>query len=134
MAWIENEWGEVLLVRQAAGLRLWTLPGGKVKPREALLAALQREVWEETKHKIEVDEFLDLMDRPERGAISLLFRVNTIKKGSNLRLPNEEILDLRYVKKPPKHLTPSATYFWKRRKQGIYNWVADTVELGTISK
>jgi len=34
MAWIENEFGHLLLVRQAAGSRLWTLPGGKVRLKE----------------------------------------------------------------------------------------------------
>ncbi len=27
MAWIENDEGDVLLVRQTAGQKLWTLPG-----------------------------------------------------------------------------------------------------------
>jgi ADP-ribose pyrophosphatase YjhB (NUDIX family) len=30
MAWIEDTEQRVLLVRQAVGLRFWTLPGGKV--------------------------------------------------------------------------------------------------------
>ena len=34
----------VLLVRQAMGLKLWTLPGGKVKLGEALVKALNREI------------------------------------------------------------------------------------------
>jgi 8-oxo-dGTP pyrophosphatase MutT (NUDIX family) len=37
MAWIEDEDQKVLLVRQALGLRLWTLPGGKVKRGESLV-------------------------------------------------------------------------------------------------
>jgi len=32
MAWIEHSDQNILLVRQAAGLKLWTLPGGKAKP------------------------------------------------------------------------------------------------------
>jgi ADP-ribose pyrophosphatase YjhB (NUDIX family) len=31
MAWIEDPSNGVLLVRQAAGFKFWTLPGGKVK-------------------------------------------------------------------------------------------------------
>jgi ADP-ribose pyrophosphatase YjhB (NUDIX family) len=30
MAWIEDSHQKILLVRQAAGLKLWTLPGGEV--------------------------------------------------------------------------------------------------------
>jgi hypothetical protein len=48
MAWIEDDQGSVLLVRQAVGRRLWTLPGGKVKRNESLKLALKREVREET--------------------------------------------------------------------------------------
>jgi hypothetical protein len=42
MAWIEDAEQRVLLVRQAVGLRLWTLPGGKVKRGESLVKALRR--------------------------------------------------------------------------------------------
>src|SRR6266436_446503 len=37
MAWIEDAEQKVLFVRQAVGLRLRTLPGGKVKRGESLL-------------------------------------------------------------------------------------------------
>ena len=48
MAWIENDQGSLLLVRQVAGQKLWTLPGGKVRRNESLERALRREVREET--------------------------------------------------------------------------------------
>ena len=34
MAWIENDQGSLLLVRQTAGQKLWTLPGGEVRRNE----------------------------------------------------------------------------------------------------
>jgi len=40
MAWIEDPDRRVLLVHQAGGLELWTLPGGKVKRGESLVKAL----------------------------------------------------------------------------------------------
>ena len=48
IAWIEDATSGVLLVRQAAGLNQWTLPGGKVKKVESVVRALKREVREET--------------------------------------------------------------------------------------
>src|ERR1700745_2887901 len=48
MAWIEDAACSVLLRRKAAGFKLWTLPGGKVKKGESLVKALKREVREET--------------------------------------------------------------------------------------
>ena len=47
MAWIENQFGDVLLLKQVRGNRFWTLPGGKVRPREPIEEALRREVEEE---------------------------------------------------------------------------------------
>ena len=31
MAWIENQFGDVLLLKQVRGNKSWTLPGGKVR-------------------------------------------------------------------------------------------------------
>src|SRR3954466_9549612 len=47
MAWIEDAYGNFLMVRQAQGKKLWTLPGGKVKATETLEAGLFRELEEE---------------------------------------------------------------------------------------
>lgn len=54
MAWIEDAEQSVLLVRQAVGLRLWTLPGGKVNRGESLVKALKREVYEETGLRVHI--------------------------------------------------------------------------------
>jgi ADP-ribose pyrophosphatase YjhB (NUDIX family) len=65
MAWIENGQGAVLLVRQTAGYKLWTLPGGKVKTNKSLESALKREVREETGQSVKAAEYLQMYDRPE---------------------------------------------------------------------
>src|SRR3974390_1825118 len=54
MGWIEDPDQGVLLVRQAAGPKHWTLPGGKVKRGESLVNALKREEFEETGLRIHV--------------------------------------------------------------------------------
>jgi ADP-ribose pyrophosphatase YjhB (NUDIX family) len=64
MAWIENDHGSLLFVRHAAGQKLWTLPGGKVKRNESLERALQREVRKETGLSIRASEYLQICDRP----------------------------------------------------------------------
>ncbi len=75
MAWIENDQGSILLVRQSAGQKLWTLPGGKVKRNESLERALRGEVREETGLRVKAADYLQMYDRPKRGAITILFKV-----------------------------------------------------------
>jgi len=116
MAWIEDDQGAVLLVQQTAGQRFWTLPGGKVKTREAMRDALVREVREETNLKVESVEILHLMDRPERGAVMVLYRA-AARTNKPPKLPKDEIAAIRYVTKLPKKVSPSAGFFWKLMRE-----------------
>src|ERR1700733_3746369 len=97
MAWVEDSESRILLVRQTAGQKLWTLPGGKVRSRESLEAAIFREVFEETGLRALVDVWIDIMDRPDRGTIMILYAVK-ILDDPPLRPnhPNEEISQVRY--------------------------------------
>jgi ADP-ribose pyrophosphatase YjhB (NUDIX family) len=63
MAWIEDSVQNVLLVRQAGGLKLWTLPGGKVKRGESLVKALKREVYEESGLRVQIGSLLGVLAR-----------------------------------------------------------------------
>jgi ADP-ribose pyrophosphatase YjhB (NUDIX family) len=87
MAWIEDSDQKILLVRQAAGLRLWTLPGGKVKRGESLVKALKREVYEETALRVQIGSLLGVLDRRAKDAIALLFAAipNLLKRSRNKR-------------------------------------------------
>jgi ADP-ribose pyrophosphatase YjhB (NUDIX family) len=115
MAWVEDSDSRVLLVRQTAGQKLWTLPGGKVRPRESLEDALLREVFEETGLRVQADAWMDIMDRPDRGTIMILYDVKILDEPPVA--PNhlsKEISQVRYSAKLPKDASPSATYFWNR--------------------
>jgi ADP-ribose pyrophosphatase YjhB (NUDIX family) len=115
MAWVQDSESRVLLVRQTAGQKLWTLPGGKVRPRESLQDALLREVYEETGLRGEADAWIDIMDRPDRGTIMILYAVKIVDEFSPLATHlSEEISHVRYSMKLPKNASPSATYFWNR--------------------
>jgi ADP-ribose pyrophosphatase YjhB (NUDIX family) len=113
MAWIENDQGAVLLVRQAVGQNLWTLPGGKVKRTESLERALRREVREETGLSVSTIAFRQMYDRPKRGAIAILFRVSVQRQAARMHYPIEEIADLGFHDRLPENATPSAKFFWK---------------------
>ena len=120
MAWAQDSEARVLLVRQTAGQKLWTLPGGKVRPRESLEGALLREVLEETGLRVQADAWIDIMDRPNRGAIMVLYAVTVLDVSPVLaKRLSKEISQVRYSLKLPKDASPSATYFWKRMKTDV---------------
>jgi ADP-ribose pyrophosphatase YjhB (NUDIX family) len=113
MAWIEDDRGSILLVRQAAGQKFWTLPGGKVKRNESLGQALKREVREETGLRVTATTYQQMFDRPKRGAITILFRVSVQRHAARMHFPGEEIADLAFFDHLPTNATPSAKFFWK---------------------
>ena len=115
MAWIENDQGSLLFVRQAAGLKLWALPGGKVRRNESLESALKREVREETGLTVKAAVYLQIYDRPKRGAIAILFRVLVQRQAVRMHFAGEEIADIGFFDRLPRNVTPSAKYFWKSK-------------------
>lgn len=118
MAWIENQFGDVLLLKQKRGNQLWTLPGGKVRMRESLLGALKREVQEETGLKIQSIVLGDIFDRPEKGVITFLYFAR-IKGRSDIVYPKaNEIETAKFTSAMPRTPTPSLKFFWKRLHVG----------------
>jgi ADP-ribose pyrophosphatase YjhB (NUDIX family) len=116
MAWIEDLDQNVLLVRQAAGLKFWTLPGGKVKRGESLLKALKREVYEETGLRVQIGSLLGLLDRHDKDAITVLFAAVPSKQSLKVRHKQKEIKKAAFQTSLPKKASPSAKYFWSARR------------------
>ena len=116
MAWIEDSEQKVLLVRQAGGLKLWTLPGGKVKRGESLVKALKREVYEETGLRVQIGSLLGVLDRRDKDALTLLFAAVSSKEAVNVKQTQKEIIKAGFQAALPKKASPSAKYFWSARK------------------
>jgi len=112
LAWIQDAYGNVLLVQQKAGRQLWSLPGGKVRSHEPLKRALRRELKEEIGLTVVSAKVIDLFDRPQRGGLAVLFR--TVLRKGRLKLGDTEINDAAFVGKLPAKATPSVRYFWNR--------------------
>ena len=119
MAWIEDPANGVLLVRQAAGLKLWTLPGGKVKRGESLVKALKREVREETGLHVHVGSLLGVLDRRDKDAIALLFAAIPNKRPSKAKQKQKEIKKAAFQVSLPTKASPSVKYFWSARRGPI---------------
>ena len=117
LAWIQDAYGNVLLIQQTAGRQLWSLPGGKVRGTEALKAALRRELKEEIGLTLISTKVIDLFDRPQRLGLAVLFRT-TLRKGK-LKLGDKEIKQAAFVSKLPSNATPSVRYFWNRQFPNI---------------
>ena len=115
MAWIEDADQSVLLVRQSAGLKLWTLPGGKVKRGEALMKALKREVYEETGLRVQIGSLLGVLDRRDKDAITLLFAAVATSGSLKVKRKQREIREVSFQASLPKKASPSAKYFWSAR-------------------
>src|SRR5712672_2359455 len=116
MAWIEDADQNILLVRQTAGLKLWTLPGGKVKRGESLVKALRRELYEETGLRAQIGSLLGVLDRRDKDAITLLFAAVPNKSSIRVKQNNKEIKEADFQPSLPKKASPSAKYFWSARR------------------
>ena len=117
MAWIENATGDLLMVRQAQGKRLWTLPGGKAKNEEKLDAALKRELMEELGVRVRFACPVAFFDRPQKHNLTVLYLV--CLRSLKFRPENaKEIANVGFKTRPPANASPSANYFWQLRKRG----------------
>jgi 8-oxo-dGTP diphosphatase len=92
--------GSVLCVRQNYPPQEWTLPGGRVEPNESPLAALHREILEETGCRIAIERHVGTYARTDADDLVLLFAARILERAA--WAPNGEIAALGFF--PPASL------------------------------
>ncbi|MFQ3546240.1 NUDIX domain-containing protein [Halobacillus rhizosphaerae] len=73
-AFITNERGEVLLIRNEHRADTWELPGGRMETGETLKEAIQREVLEETGAEVQITGMTGVYHNLTRGIVCMVFK------------------------------------------------------------
>ena len=110
-AFLRNDNGDVLCVRQNYPPFEWTLPGGRVEPKESPLAALYREVQEETRCRIEVRRFIGSYAQPYADDLALVFEGRILERAP--WEPTGEIAALGFF--PPTALPQPMNFRYRLR-------------------
>lgn len=118
MGWIEDAHGAVLMVKQARGRKLWTLPGGKIEATEHVEAGLRREIFEETGVRVAALTQIALFDRAQKRNITFLYRVALQSERLVSRVPREISL-VEFRPSLPHDCSPSLRHFWNLLRGGV---------------
>lgn len=105
---IFDEQRRVLCVRTTYGARRWTNPGGRIETNESPLAALAREVLEETGYVIEPGDLIGVYAKPYEDDLTLAFSARIIERRP--WAPDDEIEEAAFfpVDALPKPMTNAA--------------------------
>ncbi|MFD0712986.1 NUDIX hydrolase [Paenibacillus sp. GCM10027626] len=95
-AYVENENGEVLLLRTHWRSETWELPGGFVEAGEPLDEAVCREFMEETGIRIRPLGITGVYYNKMKHVLSVVFRAQYIS--GEIKIQEEEILEAKFVR------------------------------------
>jgi 8-oxo-dGTP diphosphatase len=96
LAVVKDMSGHVLLVRSARRPNRWELPGGEVEKNESPVAAVCREVDEETGIQIEAPELVGIYFGVQDHILRILFRATELSSRESRKPGRGEILDCRW--------------------------------------
>jgi 8-oxo-dGTP pyrophosphatase MutT (NUDIX family) len=108
----------VLLVKQGRTRHHWELPGGKVKKKEELTDALQREVREETGITVVAEKLLGIFLIPEELFYDFVFVCRTVNNSASPK-PNPPEIEAAEFFPIDKLPTPMQAFTRKRIRDGL---------------
>ena len=95
-SFIENEAGEVLLVRNHHRSDTYEMPGGRVEPGESLMEAAAREVIEETGIHARIEDMVGVYQNVSSGVLCIVYRGKYV---AGTPTPQAgETMDVQFVK------------------------------------
>jgi 8-oxo-dGTP diphosphatase len=89
-----DERGRILCVKQNYGSLNWTTPGGRVEAGESPVAALIREIHEESGYHAQVERLVGVYAAPFKDDIVLMMAARII--GSDGWVPNDEVAQIGF--------------------------------------
>jgi 8-oxo-dGTP pyrophosphatase MutT (NUDIX family) len=128
---IFDDQGRILCVKRNYGDRTWTTPGGGIEHSESPFQAAQREAYEETGYRVEVEHLIGVYCSPWMDDYVLFFQFRVL--GYDGWQPNAEIAEIGYFRQdalpqPMKGRTAARIYDAFDRIQGIVRVFSSDLE------
>jgi len=94
---IFDDHGRILCVKRNYGDRTWTTPGGGIEPGESPFQATQREAYEESGYRVEIEHLIGVYCSPWMEDYVLFFQLRVL--GYDEWQPNTEIAEIGYFQR-----------------------------------
>ena len=119
LAVILNSEGNVLLVHHTYRRKHpWGLPGGWLQARETPLAAINREIREETSYTIEIEDLLFVWCAKDRSHLTFVYLGNELQ-GTFKATEEVSKVDFFELSRLPKLLEPSQVEFYSQLMEAL---------------